>query len=312
MKKVLFILIYSFFYNTIVLCNGIAGYAGSFLRLGSTAYSISVGGGFTAVVDQGFPGYHNPASLGFLGNRSTSVSNHLLSLDRYLVSASFSTPLQPTAGIGIGIVNAGVNNIDGRDASGSSTGSFSTDEYGILVGFSNRISNKISLGVNIKVFFQNLPFDGNLNSRGTGIDAGIIFKQSKNFDLGLSIKNINSSYTWNTSDIFIENGSTYEDSFPIEISLGLISRNEKYDIIGDYSFFRSINSNIANRIRIGGEFKPINKVFLRAGLNDFSPAVGIGLDYSLFEEDDAKIDYAFLLGSVGEGISHIFTYTLNF
>ena len=312
MKNIFLIIIVLFLNKSIVECKGIGGYSGSFLRLGSTAYSMSAGGGFTAVMDPGFPGYHNPASLGFLTNRSGSVLNHLLSLDRYLVSASFSTPLQPTAGIGIGIINAGVNNIDGRDASGAPTGSFSTNEYGILVGFSNRVSDKISLGINIKVFFQNLPFDGNLNSRGTGIDAGILFKQSKNFDLGLSIKNINASYTWNTSNILLENGSTYEDIFPMEISLGFVSRSNQYDIIGDYTFFRSINSINSNRIRIGGEFKPTNKIFLRAGINDLSPAVGIGLEYSLLKKDDANIDYAFLLGSVGEGISHIFTYTLNF
>jgi len=312
MKKIIFFTVLIFCNSLNLFGKGIAGYSGSFLRLGTTAYSMATGGGFTAVIDPGFPGFHNPAALGFLKNRSGSVLNHLLSLDRYLVSTSFATPLQPSAGIGIGIINAGVRNIDGRDASGDQTSFFSTQEYAVLIGFSNKISDKLSLGVNVKVFFQNLPFDSNLNSRGTGIDAGILFKQSKNFDVGLSLNNINASYTWNTSDVLLENGSTYEDIFPMEISLGFISRNSNYDIMGDYSFFRSINNINANRIRLGGEFRPSDKIYLRAGLNNLSPAVGIGLEYSLINTNDANIDYAFLLGSVGEGISHIFTYTINF
>ena len=53
-----------------LLAEGIAGYAGSFLRFGTTAYSMGMGGGFTAAFDHGFPGYHNPASLGFLNDRN--------------------------------------------------------------------------------------------------------------------------------------------------------------------------------------------------------------------------------------------------
>jgi len=53
-------------------------------------------------------------------------------------------------------------------------------------------------------------------------------------------------------------------------------------------------------------------VAVRAGINNFSPTVGLGLNYTLLERDDAYVDYAFILGRRGEGLTHVFTYVLTF
>ena len=39
-----------------------ASYSGAFLRMGTSARSLSMGSGFTAEIDQGFAAYHNPVS----------------------------------------------------------------------------------------------------------------------------------------------------------------------------------------------------------------------------------------------------------
>ncbi len=291
---------------------GIAGYAGSFLRFGTTAYSMGMGGGFTAAFDHGFPGYHNPASLGFLNDRNATVLHHFLPLDRYLISGSFSTKLPPSAGLGIAIINAGVDKIDGRDASGHQTGLFSTEEYAIYMSFANKLTPKISLGVNVKIFYQVLPIEGTINSKGTGVDAGVIFRPSKDLELGLVIQDWNASYAWNTGDVFDEKGSTYEDEFPTQIRVGFVYRPGFFDIIGDYTYFRMGDYVSSNRIRLGGEYIPMERIFVRAGINNFLPSVGMGLQYSLLKPDDAQLDYALVLGRRGEGLTHIFTYVLKF
>ena len=291
---------------------GIAGYAGSFLRFGTTAYSMGMGGGFTAALDHGFPGYHNPAAVAFLEKRNGTVLHHFLPLDRYLVSASFSAKLPPTAGIGIGIVNAGVDKIDGRDASAHKTGTFSTEEYAVYVSFANRLMPKLSLGVNVKMFYQLLPMGGGISTKGTGVDAGLIYRQTKNFEFGFVIQDWNASYAWNTGDIFEEKGSTYEDRFPMQVRAGFVYRPGMLDLIGDYTYFQVGDHVSAHRVRIGGEYIPMRRISVRAGMNNFSPTVGMGLNYTLLKPDDAQLDYALILGRRGEGLTHVFTYVLNF
>ena len=296
-----------------VSAEGIAGYAGSFLRFGTTAYSMAMGGGFTAAIDPGFPGYHNPAAVAFLDKRSGSVLHHFLPLDRYLVSASFSTKLPPTGGLGIGIVNAGVDKIDARNAAGHQTGTFSTEEYGVYVSFANELVSGLSLGVNVKMFFQTLPMEGTtVSGKGTGVDAGILYRRSKNFEMGLVIQDWDAAYAWNTGDVFEEKGSTYEDRFPLQVRAGFVYRPGSIDVIGDYTYFRVGEHVSAHRLRAGGEYRPIERVAVRAGMNNFSPTVGLGLNYTLLQRDDAYVDYAFILGRRGEGLTHVFTYVLTF
>ena len=50
-----------------VLAQDYASFAGSFLRMGSSARSMGMGSAFTAEIDEGFAAYHNPASMVFLG-----------------------------------------------------------------------------------------------------------------------------------------------------------------------------------------------------------------------------------------------------
>ena len=61
-----------------------AGRPGGFLRMGLTARSIAMGGGFTAELDQSFPTFHNPAWSAFLTQRHFGTSYSNLTLDRRL------------------------------------------------------------------------------------------------------------------------------------------------------------------------------------------------------------------------------------
>ena len=131
-------------------------------------------------------------------------------------------------------------------------------------------------------------------------------------ELGFVIQDWNASYAWNTGEIFNEKGSTYEDEFPMQIRAGFVYRPGSFDIIGDYTYFQMGNHVSSNRIRLGGEYIPMERIFVRAGINNFLPSVGMGLQYSLLKPDDAQLDYALVLGRRGEGLSHVFTYVLKF
>ncbi|MEE9168009.1 MAG: hypothetical protein V3U24_11195 [Candidatus Neomarinimicrobiota bacterium] len=299
-------------FTTVISAADMGGYAGAFLRVGTTARSMALGGGLTAAVDNGFSAYHNPAAVAFLEKRRISVFHHFLPLDRYLVSASFATSLPPTGGLGIGLLNAGVDDIDGRDQAGHQTGTLSTSEYALYFSFSNRPFESLSVGVNVKLLQNIIPFEGKQTSKGIGVDVGIMIRQFEKFDLGIVIQDLNAAYTWNTGDIFDEKGKSYRDPFPIQVRTGFNYHSGLFSVMGDHTYFSTEDGMAAHRVRMGGEYEVRSNVTVRGGMNNFSPAVGVGLNYSLLKRDDAIVDYAFALGRRGEGVSHILTYVFTF
>lgn len=296
----------------LVAVANIGGHAGSFLRLGATARSVALGGGLTGAMDNGFVAYHNPAAVAFLEKRHVSVFNHFLPLDRYLVSASFAASLPPTGGLGVGVVNAGVDDIEGRDLAGHKTGTVSTAEYALFFSFSNQFIEGMSVGVNVKIFQHTIDIDENPTGKGMGVDVGIMIHRFEKFDFGLVVQDLNSAYAWKTEKIFDDKGRTYRDRFPLQVRAGFAYHPGIFHVIGDYTYFSTEDATTAHRVRLGGEYEPSPQVAIRAGINNFSPAVGIGLNYSLLKRNDAHVDYAFVLGGSGEGISHVFTYVFTF
>ena len=122
-----------------------ASFAGSFLRMGSSARSMAMGSAFTAEIDQGFAAYHNPASMVFLSKRQMGFSHHLLPLDRRFTATNFSTPLPPGASLGLAWISAGVDKIDGRTGSGQHTQYLSTSEDAFMISFAQKLLSLIHI-----------------------------------------------------------------------------------------------------------------------------------------------------------------------
>ena len=111
----------------------IASRPGAFSRMGFGARGIGMGNAMSAVTEGNLVSYYNPALSVFQENNSFHTSYSFLSLDRSLNFLNFTkrfdfysskdTSLEnrvprSTAGVSIGIINAGVSNIDGRDNQG--------------------------------------------------------------------------------------------------------------------------------------------------------------------------------------------------
>ena len=72
----MFYLMFSFlFVISIVFAQDWAGQSGGFLRMGITARSMAMGGGFTAELDRSFAAFHNPAWTAFL-DKNFASANH--------------------------------------------------------------------------------------------------------------------------------------------------------------------------------------------------------------------------------------------
>ena len=91
------------------------GYAGSGFRYGSNAREFALAGALIADRTPGFYPFSNPALLQFSKSNHIGLSINPMSLDRSIQSFSFSRRLPPKAGVGLAVLRAGTDNIEGRN-----------------------------------------------------------------------------------------------------------------------------------------------------------------------------------------------------
>jgi len=291
----------------------LAGTPGAFSRMGFGARGMALGNAMTAVNSGEIPGFYNPAALTFLKSSSVSISYGILSLDRGLNSIFFSSPIDTTASISLGILNSGVKNIDGRDYDGFRTGTYSTSEnlFSFSTGFRIR---KISIGVTAKIYYYSLYT--NLSWTTLGLDIGAAYSISPNITLGAAIRDLNSKYKWNTSDLYGELGNTTTESFPLRRALGI-----SYTL-GDSIGILSAEIESSNRsttiVRLGGEYTIIEQLTLRAGLDGWElsdaaqahPSFGFTLK-SNFTEWNPSLNYAYVIEPYGLFAIHVISISVK-
>lgn len=192
---------------------------GIFVRMGLDARALALGQALVAD-GEGAAAYYNPALAAFTEQPVLSLSTAFMALDRELQSAQLATRMPPQAGIAVVLRRAGVGNIDGRDASGYHTQTYSTEEYALLVAFGTQVSDRLTLGLGLQ-FFRAALFEGLRPVQSIGLDGGLLYRLSEVLHLGLAIDDLLARYTWNTSDLYgPQQGSTTSDRFPARIRLG--------------------------------------------------------------------------------------------
>jgi hypothetical protein len=285
----------------------LGGLPGAFTRMGFNARGIAMGNAMTSVTKGDISGLYNPALSSFQNEHLINLSYSLLSLDRSLNFVSYtknfklSNQNEGGAGVTFAWVNAGVSNIDGRDIDGFSLGELSTSENQFLFAPAIRVSDKISLGVGFKIYYAKL-YDG-VSTTSFGFDLGGLYKVNDKINFGLSVKDINSKYEWNTTDLYGQYGNQTKDKFPKLYTFGvsyLLPNN--YGIVSlDYE----TSNKKSNIIRIGTEISPIKDINFRAGVDRFNFSAddkiggsramfGIGYQKS-FKSYIVGIDYSFVI-----------------
>ena len=309
MKKLIIIIIAA-------ICAGqslsqLGGYPGAFTRLGFSARGIAMGNAMTSVNTGDVMGLYNPAVSPYQDDHLINLSYSFLSLDRTLnfvtYTKNFKLPNQSQGGAGITFawVNAGVSDIDGRDADGFSIGMLSTSDNMFYFAPSIRVSEKLSFGVGFKLYYSKLYSDeaNKVSSTSFGFDVGGLFRVSEKLNIGLTVKDINSKYEWNTIDLYGQNGNTTKEKFPLIYTLG--ASYMLPDNFGLVSLDYETSNKKSNIFRVGAEVYPIRDIKFRAGMdrldlsaNDvFGGAKGMfGLGYQKpFGNYVVGIDYSFVL-----------------
>jgi len=304
---------------------------GAFSRIGFGARGIAMGNAMSAVINGELVSYYNPAVTVFQNNNSVLTGYSFLSIDRNLNFLSFSRrfdfyskkdslvenpKLRNSAGVSIGVINAGVSNIDGRDNNGLPTGELSTSENQFYLALANRFSDKLSIGITAKFYYYKLFEE--ISTTSLGVDIGAIYKINDQFTVALAVIDINSKYKWDTGPVYDRDGVITEDNFPVLKKLGVSYLNKDIGLLVSLEFENS--SAETNILRAGVEFNIYEGLYLRGGIDQFNfsntdwpvrPSLGFSF-YKSFGNFVVGADYAFVIEQYSNADRHIVGVTFNF
>ncbi len=290
------------------------GYAGAFARIGINARSAALAGALVADINSGHQAYANPAGLVYIEQRDLGLSYVSLPLDRSQQELSIAMGLPPSAGVGIGYLRAGDDNIQGRNNIGERTEILTYSEHMVTLSFANRLSSAISLGLNAKLLFINL---GDESSRGFGVDLGLLYHGPSGFNLALKLKDITGAYSWKAAAYLGER--LYQDYLPITISSGARLPWRHFTFFGQTDIIVPrtkengdlVYESVIPIFRLAVEDLLADRYFIRCGLENTTLCLGLGLRYSVRRSYDSRVDYSVSLGKGTEGLGHLFSWVFS-
>ena len=222
---------------------------------------------------------------------------------------NYTQNVEPTAGFSAGIINQRVSNIDGRDADGYHTETYSTTENQVYFSFGNRISRFVSLGVSSKLYYAKL-FE-KMSSTTVGFDVGLLIRPKEMFAIGFVAQDLGSKYLWDSKPLYQENGRPSKDKFPtlqrLSITYNLPSQ------IGIVSFEWETSNHNTSILRGGIEVYIEEHFVLRGGFDRYDlkdefagakPTFGFSL-YPPFEDLKTTVHYAYLVEPFSPAGAHI-------
>lgn len=300
---------------------------GAFSRMGFGARGMGMGNSMSAVREGNLVSYYNPALSVFQKGASFSAGYTFLSLGRSLNFISFTKrfELKPkrdslrqnqAAGISMGIINSGVSGIEGRDNQGIKTGDLKTSENQFFFSFSNRFSEKLSLGLEVKFYYYKLY--EKITSTGVGFDLGAVYSMSDNLSFSAVISDLNSKYKWDTAIIRKEQGKSTMNSFPVSKRIGACYSIKNIGLITSIEI--ESYSKDSNFLRLGAEYNIFAELFLRGGMERLSlsnrdiparPSFG----FSFFKQSGNLtfgVDYAFVIEPYSPEDQHVLGIDLIF
>jgi len=332
MKKLVFLLLFSILG---VNSQNNSKYSNEFLNIGVDAQSIGMSNAVVSSTSDVNSTYWNPAGLLQLEDKQISLmhSNYFANIATYNFVA-YATPIDDDSALGFSMIRFGVDDIldttqlidDQGNINFDRINLFSTADYAFLFSYARRLKFKnLNYGVNIKIIRRII---GDFSSSwGFGMDFGIQFKTSNNWNFGLMARDITTTYnSWSINEERlgdIQNaieGQNQEIPSGTEITIPKLQLgvSKQLDIKNSYTLLAAldlmvkfeenndiISTNFASiNPALGLEFGYLDLVFLRLGMGNFQnelqfdnskelsfqPNFGIGFKYKSIEMDYAFTD----------------------
>jgi hypothetical protein len=332
MKKLIFLLLFSIIG---VNAQDSSKYSNEFLNIGVDAQSIGMSNAVVSSTSDVNSTYWNPAGLLQLKDKQISLmhSNYFANIATYNFVA-YATPIDDESALGFSMIRFGVDDIldttqlidDQGNINFDRINLFSTADYAFLFSYARKLKFKnLNYGVNIKIIRRII---GDFSSSwGFGMDFGIQFKTSNNWNFGLMARDITTTYnSWSINEDRlgdIQNaieGQNQEIPSGTEITIPKLQlgASKEIDIKNSYTLLAAldlilkfeenndiISTNFASiNPALGLEFGYLDLVFLRLGMGNFQnelqfdnskelsfqPNFGIGFKYKSIEMDYAFTD----------------------
>ena len=162
------------------------------LGMGSGARSLGLGGAFTAVADDATSTIWNPAGLPAVDDLTITLSSARLSLDRKHNFIGLVKKVGANGGLGLAVVNAGVDDITSYDAAGVATGSFNQNSNTYSLSYGHDLG-AVSLGVSGRMYMDTFG-DHSSASGFAGADVGLLgHNKASTFSYGIAARNLGSA-----------------------------------------------------------------------------------------------------------------------
>ena len=240
------------------------------LSISVGARAMGMGKAYVAVAEEGDSIFTNPAGLGEIDSfRFTSTAAKIMEDVNYTVLGGVY-PLGEKSALGIGYAAASVGGIDIRDAHGTYV---EKSDYGnsvILASYGRKLTEKISLGANLKYYFQEGSSIKDGNGSCLNLDIGYLQKGLGWFSLGAVGKNI-----LTTGKIRYQNGEEEELPLTIKVGVRMHIMGEEFEsallspikVVGVADADLSLKGSKPTAAHLGLELSPYPNLTLRTGID---------------------------------------------
>lgn len=293
-------------------------WTGEFMRMGAGARAMGMGGAYTAVDGDIFSAYYNPAGLSSMTERQFALSFRYMSMDRQFKHVAIGSNMGIDAGFAFSWINAGTEDIVGRDLNGNPTGTLSDSRNAFSISFSKKLSNIISFGLNSKMAFWKL---GDEDAKAFGIDVGVNIKPVNNLTASFVVRDINSRFTWSSDRwgdyIISADGQSIEkeDKFPLYYTAGL-----SYKLFQEKLLLAATVEVIEDcplALDLGAGYSYNEKFTVRTGLYNYSSSDELETGafttgFTARITSSLCVDYAFISDTLESDAIHSLSLVMNY
>ncbi len=256
------------------------------LGMGSGARSLGLGGAFTAIADDATSTIWNPAGLPAVDDLTITLSSARLSLDRKHSFIGFVKKVGAKGGLGLAVVNAGVDGIPSRSSDDQAGGSFNYNSNAYSLSYGHDFG-AVSLGVSGRFLMDSFG-DHSSESGFGGNDIGLLgHNEAGTFSYGLAVRNFGGSIAGSELPLLIAGGLAYRVHHKNVATFSVDVEHEVIDLPeSTTSLHIGTEYLIANTFAIRGGSKLTSdrrRFFVGFGVN----VSGLQLDYALKAGDSA-------------------------
>lgn len=280
MKKVVFTIFFCL--STALLCAQESETAYNFLRLPVSAHAAALGGdNITITDDDASMGFHNPALLSGVADKTINLNFMTYMEGAKTASASFTKALRERATWFVGAQYIDYGKMKHTTASGEILGEVTAKDIMLCGAFEYNLTNQLSGGITAKFITSDLA---GYNSLAVGVDLGLNYYDSDH-DLSISAvaRNLGGQI------------KAYEDDFekiPLDLQLGISKRILESPIRLSLTMTRlnEWKGSFANHFVLGADILLSENIYIAGG-------------YNFRRADEMKISDAEGSSSHGAGLS---------